>query len=243
MAARSAASSPGPRGSPATRAPSARRGRSAPLQCRPAGPPRPTAPSAIRSTRGTATRRAPRGHRTAGRRRPSCEAPTTAVCAARWSCARPTDRPGSRSRLNPGSNLTPEIFDAAGVFEAGAPPTPDYPQDPACPSPPCHLGPSNGWCTYLVPTSLPQQNPGNSNPANSGSGGLIQFDFDPNLSLHFEANPLAFGESNFGLNASASLTAGATFNIPVVGKSRSTSSTRSRCSRRRAARRRPGTAT
>ncbi|MGH7438223.1 MAG: lectin-like protein, partial [Polyangiaceae bacterium] len=149
-----------------------------------------------------------------------CEAPYDGgLCREVVLCAPDGSTGILDPRLNPGSNLTPEIFDAAGVFEAGAPPTPDYPQDPACPSPPCHLGPSNGWCTYLVPTSLPQQNPGNSNPANSGSGGLIQFDFDPNLSLHFEANPLAFGESNFGLTASASLTAGATFDIPVVGKS------------------------
>jgi hypothetical protein len=122
-------------------------------------------------------------------------------------------------RLNPGTNLTPTLFNPANEFEAGADATATYPPDPACPTPPCNLGPKNGWCTYLVPTALPQENPGNSNPANSGSGGVVQFDFDPNLSLHYDANPLAFGESNFDLTASASLTAGASFDIPLVGKS------------------------
>jgi hypothetical protein len=121
-------------------------------------------------------------------------------------------------RANPGSQLTPQVFDPASVFEAGAPPTPTYPPDPACPTPPCTLGPSNGWCKYLVPTQLPAQDPSNSNPANSGTGGIIQFDFDPNLALHFDGNPLALGESNFDLKATASLKAGASFNIPLVGQ-------------------------
>lgn len=120
-------------------------------------------------------------------------------------------------RLNPGSDLNPTTFDPTKVFTPGPDAGATYPADPACPSPPCSLGPSNGWCTYLVPTQLPPQDPTHSNPGKSGSGGVLQFDFDPNLSLHYDSSPLALGETKFDLSASASLTAGASFNIPLVG--------------------------
>lgn len=134
-------------------------------------------------------------------------------------CAPPGSSGDPNPFHDPATDLTPETFDPAQAFTPPPAPVASYPPDPACPSPPCNLGPNNGWCKYIVPTQLPTQTPSDAKHGQSGSGGLIQFDFDPSLTLSFDATPLALGEARFNLEATAALRAGATFNIGSIGSS------------------------
>jgi hypothetical protein len=132
-------------------------------------------------------------------------------------CAPPGSAGNPDPRSAPAADLAPETFDPAKAFTPPPPPTPDYPADPACASPPCALGMSNGWCKYLVPTSLPTQSPSDVKHGESGDGGIIRFDFDPSLALEFKAQPLALGEAKFDLRAAAQLTAGAKIDLGSLG--------------------------
>jgi hypothetical protein len=116
---------------------------------------------------------------------------------------------------NPASNLSTTTFNPAAEFTAPADAASVYPPDPACPSPPCNLGPSNGWCTYMTPQALTHQNAADSKNGASGSGDLIEFDFVPNLSLTFDSTAHAFGVSDFQVAATASFLASTTFQIPT----------------------------
>src|SRR6201999_870928 len=53
----------------------------------------------------------------------------------------------------------------------------------------------------------------------AGKTGLVGFDFDPGVTLTFDATPLAFGESKFNLVAAAKLVAGASFRFPGLAQS------------------------
>jgi hypothetical protein len=149
---------------------------------------------------------------------PGCSPPTdgTERCQEVNICAPPGSSGDPNPFNDPMTNLTPTVFDPAKEFTPAAAPVPAYPADPACASPPCVLGHDHPWCKYIVDNPLTPQNPNDNNDkqGDSGGGGLIQFDFDPSLTLSFDPTAIfAMGESEFHLIAAAEFSAGATFNI------------------------------
>jgi hypothetical protein len=122
-------------------------------------------------------------------------------------------------------------FDPVKVFGTPVAATPGYPDDPPCAGTgPCHAGAANRWCSYNVatwfdpavtngPKSTPVPNkstPSGTKEGNSG-GGIVHFKFDPDVVLSYQINqPLPFGEANFTLDASASLSAVVGVTLPGV---------------------------
>jgi hypothetical protein len=161
----------------------------------------------------------PRKVRQCGRPVVGCEGAQSASerCEEIDLCAPPGSAGNPDPRAGAGADLTTSTFDPGTAFTPPAPPAPQYPPDPACPTPPCNLGVANAWCSYDVPNPLGPQNPSDGKHGAAGGGGKVQFDFDPNLTLRFEATPLPLAEAKFNLVASASLTAGARFDFGSFG--------------------------
>ncbi|WP_437284164.1 C-type lectin domain-containing protein [Sorangium sp. So ce406] len=131
-------------------------------------------------------------------------------------CPEPGAIGTSSPYVSPATDLTLEPFDPS-VF--GTPPAPAtaYPADPACAAPPCAAGPSHPWCTYEVADTTQEKLP-DAPPKHgrSGEGSMVTFDFDPNLTLRFDATPLALGEARLDLEASAAFRAAASFDLPGI---------------------------
>jgi hypothetical protein len=112
--------------------------------------------------------------------------------------------------LDPSSNLTPQPFNPASLFGGSPPdaaPTQAYldPPDTGGSNPENH-----SWC-FLGPQNnnsvTPANEFGNGNSGHTNSNSIIHFDFTPNLTFNINPSPLALGENNLTLKASASLDA------------------------------------
>jgi hypothetical protein len=126
---------------------------------------------------------------------------------------------------DPGSNLDAEPVNPAALFN-GAPvpdaaPSPGY-SDPAIRG---DIGRNHSWC-FMNPQNasssntsgaisnsvLPGQQQAKNKGGTSGSGKVISFDFDPDLTFDVQANPLAMGETNLGIHAQAKFIASVSLN-------------------------------
>ena len=122
-----------------------------------------------------------------------------------------------------GSNLDTTPFDPTDRFEQPSDPVNQkYPvADPGscggAGEPPCPTDMSHPWCRVDVrgqddliqdqSVSDNGQAPADNKRGHSGGGGPLQFDFDPNLELVYDVDPLAFGDSSFTARAAASVLA------------------------------------
>jgi hypothetical protein len=158
-----------------------------------------------------------------GTPQPGCSAPTTGTerCQEVNLCA----PQGASGDSNPFNDATTDLatftFDPANEFTPPPAKATVYPPDTACASPPCALGSQHPWCKFVVDNPLKDQNPGHAKHGNSGKGGLIEFNFDPNLTLSFtNEKPFALGETKFKLIADAEFAAGVTFNLGSLGSNK-----------------------
>lgn len=120
------------------------------------------------------------------------------------------------TELDPESQLG-QIKDPAAGFKPKPVAAPEfYPADPACPAgaacgkqknnhPRCHLNVDD---TVGKPDSPPVDRSGGA-----GKGQLVSVNFAPGLSLDYDLTPGPLGEPNVNLTASATLRAGAHFNV------------------------------
>ncbi len=145
--------------------------------------------------------------------------PGTAVCVV-MTC--PTDpqrvcqqieicNPGTSfdASPDPGSNLSGQPFSAAALFDSAIPDAAGVYNDP-----PDGSGVNHTWC-HMAPQNPNGVVPAQQNPANntgSSSTPSISFDFEPKLTFNVNPNPLALGETNFGLQAQAALDAEVSLN-------------------------------
>jgi hypothetical protein len=135
----------------------------------------------------------------------------TGRCQQTEICAAP-EAEGTSDPNGPGADLTPQTFDPA-VFGTPAAPAPVYPTDPPCPNPPCASGQNHNWCFYNVDDKLPETPVGPDSKQGGNGGGPVTFSFDPDTTLDFETKPLALGEADFSLDASASFNAKVAFDL------------------------------
>lgn len=113
--------------------------------------------------------------------------------------------------LDPTVQMDARTFDPTGMFGGQLPPDAGpsvYQDDP--PPPNSNAGVNHPWCKFLTqdPNSVApasQEAPLPSPKTNQST--TISLEFDPNLTFHINPNPLALGESNMSLDATASLKA------------------------------------
>lgn len=113
--------------------------------------------------------------------------------------------------------LDSQPFDEAEQFDEPIPPPPEFAIDDPCPGyrtgDECRAGIHHRWCSLEAEGTLPHQDADSTNQHGRGGGKLVQFDFDPDLGLDYEATPGVFGEIGFDLTARAALSADVTFSL------------------------------
>jgi hypothetical protein len=148
------------------------------------------------------------------------DAPDSNPCQEVEICSTPDL---SSPTLDATSDVTASTFDPAATFQQPSEPTgTTYPaEDPPCPIGAdgrvvCDLNESHPWCHYGVDGSLADKPVRDGKQGSRGDGTIVQFDFDPNVELDFEGDPLPFGEMNYRVRAAASFRAATTFDIGVA---------------------------
>lgn len=132
-------------------------------------------------------------------------------CDQREIC-NPTNEEYTVSDVDSDSDLTPDEFDPAGMFDGGLPvvaPAPSY-DDPPKHGP---LPKDHAWCFMDPQKDVPDATqPDKQKKGKGGGSSRITFGFDPHLEFKADINPVSLGESDLKVNATASLVTSVTLN-------------------------------
>jgi hypothetical protein len=114
--------------------------------------------------------------------------------------------PGTDFIPTTGGDLDSTLFNPGTLFDTGAVPTPSKAENYV--DPPVGSGKDHSWCFMSPQQEIPDAVQSQKDQAkNVGQGTPITFSFHPDAEFNANVNPLALGESDFGLLARAELEA------------------------------------
>lgn len=139
-------------------------------------------------------------------------------CREELTCSRPEElgNPDPQGGLTPLTQPGVPSFGDTNTQPPAEPSVAKYPDADADTA-----GPSlaKAWCTYDSGAALAPKRISDEKQGGAGSGKVLQFDLDPNVTLDYQLNPLALGQVKFGIDAQAQLKASAAINFATINTS------------------------